>query len=477
MKQSFFNTKTLNQIPPILIFFLLIILVLPVLIFNVLRVDFSFVSHTFGFYNQHNVPILRTQFHHFFLETILQWSAFALAVGTTIFSFLQYRLTNDKIALIIEFTVLFSGAIAALHILIVDGVTPQHIDKPNLDAIIWTLSNIISGLTLLIGMSIILKQDADKTIRLPLVILINLLLLLTAFTLVYYTVSRMNVPQLLNQGALISRPYELIYLGIYLIIALFLYPPLYKKYPYILTNAIFYMAVTEIVVAIYRIFLSNDIYDHAFNAAYFLKIIFYFIPFACCIVNYVFSYNTILETELALQINTEKLDHLATYDELTGFYNLRSLDNQINQQIAMSATAKTTFALFIINIDNFKLINEDLGHIQADKYIKKFAEQLSTLTHKTDILTRVGGDEFAVISMKTKTKRQATSLAKQLLVGLNTPHQIEEHTIGHTASIGVAFYPTDGKTAQELLRKADIAMYAAKSLGKNTFQFFTAPIN
>ena len=473
MEKLILNEKMLSRIPPVFIVILLIVLSLPVLIFDVFHIDFSMISQGLGFFHLHGKPIGEAQFRGYFQQAILQWSAFSLSAITVLLAFTQYRLVNDKIALIIGLSILFSGSVEALHTLIIDGLAPQYADKANLDAIVWTFSNTASGLILLIGLSILLNRDTQKPFSALLFGLLSIFLVLAAFALIYYSTLIIKIPRMWDTGATLSRPYELIYLTIFLVIALVVYPKIYKKYPYILTNCIFYMSITEIATAVYMMFLSSNPYDNAFNTAYFLKIIVCFIPFSCLIVHYVFSYNAILQAQITLQISKDKLHYIAAHDSLTSLYNRREFENQINQRIALCAKEKISFALLLINIDNFKDINDALGHIQGDEYIKKFAAQLRLLTRKTDILSRIGGDEFTLITSKLKAKLNAQQLAQRLLPGLSKALSVADSPISATCSIGIAIYPTDGKTSQELLRKADIAMYSAKSAGKNTFQFFS----
>ena len=284
-----------------------------------------------------------------------------------------------------------------------------------------------------------------------------------------------QLPTMWYPGATLTRPYELIYLTIYFFIALFLYPKVYQKFPNILTNSIFYIAVTQIIIASYMMLLSNTPYDSAFNIAYFLKIISYFIPFVCLIINYVFSYNAVLEAQIRLQISREKLKYLASHDPLTELYNRREFERIIEQKVASSNRENGSFALFLIDIDNFKQINDTFGHIRGDEFIQHFADVLQSLTRKGEILSRIGGDEFTLITGKLQSKEDVQLLAERLINGLNKPIlQLEqERSVTTTISLGIAMYPFNGNTSQELLRKADIAMYSAKNSGKNTYRFYS----
>ena len=417
--------------------------------------------------------ITATQIRSYFVQILLQWSAFSLAAITTLLAFTQYRLTHDKIALIIGLTILFSGTVEALHTVVIDGLSPYIAGKENIDAIIWTFTNSVSGLIFVIGLPLLLKYENKQLVRLTTLSLLNFLLILIALTCVYYAAFILNNTIMWFENTWIPRPYELIYLCIYLVVIFFIYPRTYRKYPNILTNCILYMCVTQIVIAIYLMFLSSSPYDSAYDIAYFLKIVVYFIPFSCLIINYVFSYNKILESQNKLQISQDKLKYIASHDALTNLYNRREFENFLDKIIANYARERTSFALFLIDIDDFKSINDTLGHLHGDRFLKKFSDQLTRLTRQGDILSRIGGDEFTVIMSKLISPTSARKCAERIINGLNIPYLINEKSLTTTVSIGISIYPIDGECTEDLLKKADVAMYNAKKSGKNTFQFYT----
>ncbi|MCP0913973.1 EAL domain-containing protein [Legionella sp. 27cVA30] len=469
------DTKTLRRIPPLFVFILILVLGLPAVALNYF--GFDFIVKNINYDHVLGSSIIEAQIRGYFRQTLLQWSAFSLAAITVLLAFTQYRLANDKVALIIGLAVLFSGSVEALHTLVIDGLTPDYIDKKNLDAVIWTFSNSISGIIFIIGFLLLLKFEKGKRFRSFTFILLSILLFLIAFSSIYYAAASTKLPEMWFESAILSRPYELIYLFIYLSIILFIYPAAYKKYPYILTNCIFYMAVTQIVTAIYLMLLSSTQYDSAYNIAYFLKIIVYFIPFSCLIINYVFSYNAVLEAQKNLKISEGQLKYLAAHDPLTNLFNRREFENLLAKTVAHAARHDQAFVLFVIDVDNFKSINDSLGHTHGDHFLKQFSAQLSSLTRKGDILSRIGGDEFTLISRGLKTPSAARKLAERIIQGLHTAYPVYGKLLTSSVSIGIAIFPGDGKTAEELLKNADIAMYSAKKSGKNTYRFYTEKLS
>lgn len=466
---SILDEKTLRHIPPTLTLFFILLFGLPAIALNYFGVDFTSINHG-------QTPTITAQLQAYFIQILLQWSAFSLSAITVLLAFIQYRLTNNRIALIIGLSLLFSGLVEGLHALILTDLV-YTADKENIDGLIWTLTNTVSGIIFILGFLYLLKHKNQTLTRWSTFMLLNILLVLVAVACIYYTAYILKHPAMQVKDAYISRPYELTYLLIYLAIVLFVYPPTYKKYPFILTNCVFYMAITQIVIAIYLMVLSHVPYEGAYNIAYFLKILVYFIPLSCLIINYVFSYNSILDSQDKLQKGQEKLKYFATRDPLTDLYNRREFENLLDIAIANSSRSRESFAVFLIDIDNFKAINDTLGHIHGDHFLKQFSEQLTSLTRRGDIISRIGGDEFTVITSTLKSPALVKNLAERLIEGLNIPYTVGEKLLTGTVSLGIAMYPADGENTQDLLKNADIAMYNAKKSGKNTYRCFTEKLN
>lgn len=461
--------KTLKNIPPTLTLFFILLFGLPAIALTYFGVDFTTI-------HPGRAPSITTQLQAYFIQVLLQWSAFSLSAITVLLAFIQYRLTNNKIALIIGLSILFSGLVEGLHALILTDLV-YTADKEKIDGLTWILTNTVSGIIFILGFLYLLKNKNQTLTRWSTFLLLNILLIMIAIACIYYTAFIINHPPIQFDDFYIVRPYELIYLFIYLSIVLFVYPPTYKKYPFILTNCVFYMAITQIVIALYLMLLSHVPFEGAYNVAYFLKIFVYFIPLSCLIINYVFSYNSILEKQTMLQKGQEQLKYLATRDPLTNLYNRREFENLLDIAIANHSRTYGSFAVFLIDIDNFKAINDTLGHIYGDHFLKQFSQQITSLTRKGDTLSRIGGDEFTIITSTLKSPLLVKTLAERLIEGLNIPYAVEDKLLTGTVSIGIALYPSGGETSEELLKNADIAMYNAKKSGKNTYRFYTEKLN
>ena len=176
-----------------------------------------------------------------------------------------------------------------------------------------------------------------------------------------------------------------------------------------------------------------------------------------------------------LQIGQEQLQYLAAHDSLTNLYNRREFETLLDKTIANCRRERCSFALLLIDMDNFKQINDTLGHIRGDNFLKQFAAELNALTRKGDILSRIGGDEFTLITPKLLSPLSTQRLAERIINGLNLSYIIGNGIEKITVSIGISIYPYDGETTEELLKNADSAMYQAKKSGKNTYRFCLIP--
>ena len=134
-------------------------------------------------------------------------------------------------------------------------------------------------------------------------------------------------------------------------------------------------------------------------------------------------------------------------------------------------------ALLVFDLDNFKKINDSLGHQLGDTLLVKLAERLSERTKQKDRLYRLGGDEFAILLEDTNDIHTITTMAKELIKQINQPFFINQHELAITSSIGIVLYPEDGVDPEALLRNADTAMYHAKHEGANRYLFFNDSMN
>ena len=170
----------------------------------------------------------------------------------------------------------------------------------------------------------------------------------------------------------------------------------------------------------------------------------------------------------------DRIEHLARYDELTGLANRTQFVEHIQGVLAAVRTTGWHIALHMIDLDRFKTINDTLGHPIGDKLLKEVARRLSAIIGPGDMITRFGGDEFLVLQTAAAHREEAGALAERLAKTINDPFDVDGHRIDIGASIGITMAPDDGVDADELLKKADMALYAAKNDGGGDHRFFAA---
>jgi diguanylate cyclase (GGDEF)-like protein/PAS domain S-box-containing protein len=172
-----------------------------------------------------------------------------------------------------------------------------------------------------------------------------------------------------------------------------------------------------------------------------------------------------------------QLEYQANYDELTGLANRNLLADRMAQAITYAHRADRLVAVMLLDLDRFKMVNDSLGHGTGDAMLKVVAERLSACGRPGDTVARLGGDEFVMVMADVANENDVAPLVRNVLDLLSHDIAVAGHEMVVTASVGIALYPRDGDDAGTLLRNADAAMYHAKELGRNSFQFFTPEMN
>lgn len=172
-----------------------------------------------------------------------------------------------------------------------------------------------------------------------------------------------------------------------------------------------------------------------------------------------------------------RIEFIAFHDSLTGLPNRQLAVDRLQQAIAFAEREGAKVALLFLDLDNFKGINDSLGHDIGDTLLKEVTVRLGQCLRSTDTLSRQGGDEFLVILADVRDAESITLVADHLLEQLKAPFEIERHQLVSTVSIGIAVFPDDGRDFGTLLRKADTAMYHAKASGRNTYRFYMEQMN
>ena len=187
---------------------------------------------------------------------------------------------------------------------------------------------------------------------------------------------------------------------------------------------------------------------------------------------------------LAIKLNVtdyvrqqEKVEFIAYHDNLTQLPNRRSLEKKVNELISIGAKKENNFALLFIDLDGFKLVNDNLGHDFGDLLLKEVAKIFKATLRERDYVFRIGGDEFAVIIKFSNDEKIIELIANKIIENINKTITIKNHSLNVGCSIGISKFPQDATDLQSLLKYSDTAMYKAKQNGKNRFEFYSSDLS
>ena len=181
------------------------------------------------------------------------------------------------------------------------------------------------------------------------------------------------------------------------------------------------------------------------------------------------------QQEISDRKKAEKaIQHLANHDALTGLPNRRLFNERINLEISRSQRNDQKIGIMLFDLNHLKNINDSYGHNVGDLLLQAVAQRLLGLLRKSDTVARMGGDEFLLILPEMNQQEDAILTAERILSALSTPFHLDSYEVRITTSIGIAFFPDDGKDVNSLIKKADISMYKAKEKGGNVYHVYTA---
>ena len=172
----------------------------------------------------------------------------------------------------------------------------------------------------------------------------------------------------------------------------------------------------------------------------------------------------------------ETIRYQAYHDLLTGLPNRAMFSDRLGYEISQMQHIRKKLGVLFLDIDQFKNINDSLGHATGDSLIKDIAARLKSCIREIDTIARIGGDEFSILLPLMNRPEDGSKIAREIMEAFKKPFLIEDHELSVTASAGISIYPEDGEDADSLLKNADIALHYAKDQGKNNYQFFNASI-
>ena len=191
-------------------------------------------------------------------------------------------------------------------------------------------------------------------------------------------------------------------------------------------------------------------------------------------VGYIQDITTQKKTQQLLLEQTKKLQYQAHYDTLTNLPNRTLFKDRLTQTIISAKRNNEKFALLFIDLDQFKKINDSLGHHIGDKVLVEAATRIKSTLREEDTLARLGGDEFTIILKDIRGAQSASVVAQKIIAVMKEPIVISSHSLYVTSSIGISIYPDDAQSDDDLIKFSDVAMYKAKDEGRNNYQFYSS---
>jgi diguanylate cyclase (GGDEF)-like protein len=186
------------------------------------------------------------------------------------------------------------------------------------------------------------------------------------------------------------------------------------------------------------------------------------------VINYIAIFSDITKRKEAEQ----RIEFLAHYDSLTRLPNRALFADRLKRALVIANRNEKKAALLFLDLDRFKDINDTLGHLAGDLLLQSVAERVRSCVRESDTICRLGGDEFMILLEDINGRDDVEGVAQKIISVMSGPHQLGEHQITVTFSIGAALYPDDAGDDETLIQQADRAMYRAKEGGRNNFQFF-----
>jgi len=193
------------------------------------------------------------------------------------------------------------------------------------------------------------------------------------------------------------------------------------------------------------------------------------VSYACVLLRGVFAYSFEFTRRMIAHLETEKA---VRQDSLTKLPNRFAFNESLEAALVRLAASGEEFAVLLLDLDHFKEVNDQLGHLAGDEFLTQLAARLRRCTRDSDIVARIGGDEFGLIAANITRLDEVFELAREIISSFEAPFLIEGHEIVGAASIGISLAPRDGKTPNDVLKHADVALYRAKKAGPGTIRFF-----
>ncbi|NQY67485.1 MAG: GHKL domain-containing protein [Flavobacteriales bacterium] len=312
---------------------------------NIVGIDFASSYRPFdikGIENRTTPQLLDSMFYRLtgaFTHTILEWSAFSTAVFTVLLAFVHFSITKDATTPIIGVALFTAGCMDAFHTLAAARLIDASAPNKDLIPFTWAICRIFNALIMMVGIGVILFRREIKEVKanVQFIVIMSVVFGVVAYAIISMCANSDTLPQTQYPDALITRPYDVIPLVLFIIAGVWLYPKFHRKHPSLFSYALIVSAVPEVVTEIHMAFGSTNLFDNHFNIAHFLKIVAYVVPFSGLAMDYIQTYkkeqiitdNLIEEQEKLKKINAnlDSFVYVASHDMKTPLNNMQGLMN------------------------------------------------------------------------------------------------------------------------------------------------------
>lgn len=440
--------KILEVTPKLLTALLLLTLILPAMSL-LIGIDLGFSQQVYS----------ANSFYVF----VYRWLLSILAGMIVLLSITDYWTTHNELVFILGCAYAFIAYFNTLFTLSYQFFynNPQLLEM--IHANVWLFSNTGVGFLISVGITLVLLNVPRMLRTIILVSLLMIMIIFVSIWLNHFPASRLELVKALSdqQKMQIFGTINLVIYG-YLI---FLYMRLKKRFPSQFISILWYLGLIQCVLSLYVIIGVFTHYDNSYVGSSFFQFSCFLLVVLFLVVRYLRTYLFIVQKQKQIKAEKEKFELLSYQDPLTSLANRRAFEIEAARTIAHAQRHGGHFALLFLDLDDFKKVNDTLGHEAGDELLQQVAKRLSESLRLEDYYARLGGDEFGILLVHLHDHILET-LVNKLVTILEKPYVVKDKIINIGVSVGTACYPDEGNTYRELLNHADFSMLKIKKGSK-----------